>query len=226
MAKFYLIGGHDFDLKSNYIQSELISLSNKDKPKILLFPTASFDSDKTINNFKKEFENLNYDLDIVYLYKSPNINEIKDKILTSDIIYFTGGNTKKFYEFLTNSGYDELLYFMAKIDKIIAGTSAGAIIFCKYGLGDSESYYDNGQYYNYKKVLGLGILDIAFCPHFNLGDRILYFKDILTEIDIAYALSNDTALLIDEDNVIFFKVNNKFNIYKFEKEKDYMMEKL
>lgn len=226
MAKFYLIGGHDFDLKDNYIQNELIKISNKNNPKILLFPTASEDSERTISNFKREFENINYVLDIVYLYSNPSIEYVKEKINDSDIIYFTGGNTKKLYDFLIDSGYDKLLFYMSSLDKIIAGSSAGAIIFCKYGLGDIDSYFNNGSYYNYKKVNGLGILNIAICPHYNLGDRMLYFKDILQDVDCAYALSNDTAILIENDDIFYYKNYSKMYIYKFMKNKNYLMEKV
>lgn len=55
-----------------------------------------------------------------------------------------------------------------------------------YGLTDQEAYEDHGDFYNYKELEGLGILNIGFCPHFNLNDRILYFKDMVRSIALMH----------------------------------------
>ena len=224
MASYYFIGGHDFDCKSNYIQKKLLSLTNKNKPRILLFPTASRDSEKSIENFKKEYENLTYELDIVYLYQKPNASEIINKLRNYDILYFTGGNTFELVKFLKENNYDKILFEASKLDLIIAGVSAGAMVFTKFGLGDAYAYCDNENYYNYKKVYGLDIVNIGLCPHFNLGDRMLYFKDMISDIETCIGLDEDSAIFINENNINYFRGLSKSNIYVFKKENDYKME--
>lgn len=227
MPKYFFIGGHDFDLKSNYIAKQLLSLTKKIKPRILLFPTASNDSLKTIDNFKKEFVGLNYELNIAYLYKYPNLDSMIDSLKNYDIIYFTGGNTFKLVSFLKETGYDQILYEASKINNIIiAGVSAGAMIWCQFGLGDVFSYSDHDRFYNYKKVDTLGILNIGLCPHFNLGDRILYFKEMISDVSDAYALDEDTAILIDNGIVYSFHANKKLSTYVYKRNNNYIMEKL
>lgn len=72
-----------------------------------------------------------------------------------------------------------------------------------YGLTDQEAYEDHGDFYNYNELEGLGILNIGFCPHFNLNDRILYFKDMVKKHSIdAYALDEDTALYIENNKIM------------------------
>lgn len=41
MSMFYLIGGHDFDTKNNYIAKRLLDLTHKTNPTIVLVPLAS-----------------------------------------------------------------------------------------------------------------------------------------------------------------------------------------
>lgn len=225
MARFYLIGGHDFDLKNNYIARRLIELSGIEKPRILFFPTAALDIKRAISSFKKEFDGISYLFDFVDLKTEPR-NDILTKISLADIYYFSGGNTRELMSFLSKSGYDKLLIDLAKSNKIIAGVSAGAILWTKFGLTDTEAYNDHDNYYNYNKISGLGILDFAFCPHFNLGDRILYFKQMLCNVDKAYALDEDTAIYINGDNTQIFKANRGLNVYKFMRDENYMMNKV
>lgn len=48
MSRFYLIGGHDFDTKNNYIAKRLLDLTHKTNPTIVLVPLASNDSEKQL----------------------------------------------------------------------------------------------------------------------------------------------------------------------------------
>ncbi len=225
MAKFYLIGGHDFDLKNNYIARRLLELSHCKIPRILFFSAAALDQEKAVSSFKKEFNGLKYHFELADL-KNSTKNEIIFKIKDADIYYFCGGNTTKLMEYLYESGYDKLLIDLAHTNKIIAGVSAGAIIWTKFGLTDTESYCDHENYYNYKKIDGLGILDFAFCPHFNLGDRCLYFRQMLKDVNVAYALDEDTAIYIDGTKTEIFKAKRSLNIYKFLKDENYIMNKM
>lgn len=225
MATFFLIGGHDFDLKSSYIATVLLSLTSKLKPSILLFPIASMDNERVINNFFKEYDGLNFSCDVVKLTMKPDLDDIILKAKQSDIVFFTGGNTIKCLDFLHRNGYDKLIYELANLDLIIAGVSAGANILCSFGLADAYSYKDNDSFYNYKIQKGLGILPFSFCPHFNLGDRILYFKDMLST-DEAYALDENCAIYIKNNRLVGMWSLPKYHVYYFKKECKYKMEYL
>lgn len=223
MASFYLIGGFDFDLKSNYIAKMLLGLTKKEMPSILVFPTAMMDDEKGVASFLYQFQNLKYKYEVVKLYDLPDEKEVLKKAKSSDILFFTGGNTIRTLEFINKYYYDLFIQF-SKLDVIISGISAGANIWTKEALADAYSYKDNDNYYNYKMVAGLNIIPISLCPHFNENDRILYFRNFI-KTDLAYALENNTALYIDNKKITHFSING-YHIYRFRKENYYIMEYL
>jgi prephenate dehydratase len=228
MSRFYLIGGHDFDSKNNYIAKRLLRLSHKEKPNILLIPLASKDSERTISNFKREYNGLNYTLNILLLTKKPNCDEIKETIAQADILFFSGGSTAFLIEFLKKNNLTWIIYDSLKRDDlIIAGVSAGAIMLSRFGLTDQEAYEDHDNFYNFKELEGLGILDIGLCPHYNLNDRMLYFSDMVKNHSCdSYALDEDTALYVENGIYKPIYALKKRHIYQFKKDKQHIMEKM
>ena len=215
MVKFYLVGGKYDDLKSNYLEKNLISLTAKLNPKILFFPTAMLDSDNTINHFIKTFDNLLVDIKTIRLFKEEySLEELDTFFKSSDIIYFSGGNTNILVNKLKEVGIDKLLYKYIDSDKIYAGISAGVILYTKSGMGDSYSYLDHGKVYNYKMVKGLSLLDIYICPHYQKNDLYI-FNDEISDKTLAYGIEDDTALLIDNSNVSIYKANKRHSVYEF-----------
>lgn len=221
MASFFLMGGHDFDLKRNDIASYLLKLV-KPNPLILLFPTAHLDKEKAVKNFKREFSGLTYRLETINLEERIDHETILARAIEADILYFTGGNTASCLSFLKESGYDKLLFKLASLDVVIAGVSAGAMLFCHYGLADANAYKDNNKYYNYSLIECLNIIDISLAPHFNEDDRILYFKDFLTT-EKAYALDNNTAIYIKNNRVVTFYAIDGYRVFSFDKGNNYRM---
>ena len=216
MSKYFLIGGKDDDLKSNYIEQVLISLTRKVNPKILFFPTANKDSIKTIEHFKRTFDNLWANIEVVSLFeKDYDINELDRLFYNSDIIYFAGGNTDVLVQKVKESNIDKLLLKYKDSNKIFAGISAGAILFTNSGMGDSYSYQDgNGKVYNYKMIEGLHILDTYICPHYQKNDLYVY-NDEVSDKKLAFALEDDTAILLDNGNINIYKANKKHSVYQF-----------
>ena len=70
----------------------IISLVNKKRPKICFIPTASGDNSLYKLNFYRAFSKLNcITSHIDFLSRTENLEE---KVLTQDIIFVGGGNTK------------------------------------------------------------------------------------------------------------------------------------
>jgi Peptidase E len=71
------------------IDREIIRLSGKKHPKVLFIPTASGDSPLYYETFKKYYgEKMGFKTDVLYLLKTkPSLEQIKEKILNSDIVY-------------------------------------------------------------------------------------------------------------------------------------------
>ena len=214
MCSFFLIGGKEDDLKSNYIEKSLLSLTCKEKPLMLFFPTASKDNIKSINHFISTFNSLNVEIKVITLFGNYNYEELDNLFSSADIIYFSGGNTNLLVEKLQETRVDLLLKKYLDTNKIYAGISAGAILYTKEGMGDSYSYVDNFKTYNYKMVKGLGFLDFIICPHYNKPDLYI-FNDYAKEVDLAYAIENDTAIYINDNFMQIFKANSKNSVYEF-----------
>lgn len=89
------IGRPGYPIETEEIDREIIRLSGKKHPKVLFIPTASGDSPLYYETFKKYYgEKLGCKTDVLYLLKTkPSLEEIREKILNSDIVYVGGGNT-------------------------------------------------------------------------------------------------------------------------------------
>lgn len=218
--RIMLIGGRSQE-PDNFIIEEKM-LSYYDNPRVLLFPTATKDSNKSINNLKILFDKLKCSYDFALLY-SESRDEIINKINNADILYFNGGNTDVLVNKIIEIGLDDII---KSTDKMLVGISAGMIMMSNMGMGDSYSYQDNNHVYNYKMVKGLGILNIVCCPHYE-NDDLVVFNDEAIKYDCdAYALEGDTAIIFDNGEIEVIKSNKKRSAYKFTKELNYKMESL
>ncbi len=216
MVKYYLIGGKTDDLKSNYIEKQLLSLVNSAKINILYFPTAMRDSLKSINHFINTFNGLSVNISVCELFnKEYSLDQLEQMFEEADIIYVGGGNTNVLRDKFIEVGIDKLLVKYSTSNKIYAGISAGAIIYSISGMGDSDSYQDHNRIYNFKMVDGLGLVKLYVCPHYNKEDLYI-FNDEIKDKKLAIALEDDTAVLIEDENIHSYVANTKHSVYKFE----------
>jgi len=91
VKKIVAIGGGEIrDSETLAIDKEIIRLTQKKHPKLLFIPTASSDSEDYYNDVDKYFgKKLGCKTNVLYLLKeAPSPKEIRNKILSSDIIYF------------------------------------------------------------------------------------------------------------------------------------------
>lgn len=216
MVKYYLIGGKDDDLKSNYIEKQLLSLVNSAKVNILYFPTAMKDNLRSINHFINTFNGLSVNINVCELFnKLYSDLELDNMFNLADIIYIGGGDTRVLVDKFKELNIDKLLIKYQTSNKIYAGISAGAILYSISGMGDSDAYVDHNRTYNFKMVEGLGLVDLYVCPHYNKEDLYI-FNDEIEEYPLALALEDDTAVLIEEGKIHSFIANTKHSVYKFE----------
>lgn len=95
----------------------------------------------------------------------PNDSElmIKDKILKSDILFFTGGDPVAMMKRL-----EPIMPIINKFDGIVMGASAGAMVQVKEFVIDGEGYP-----YSYHKGLGFINFDIDLLVHFRMDKEII-----------------------------------------------------
>jgi len=177
MQKIVAIGGGEigrpgFPIETTSIDKEIISLSGKEKPKLLFIPTASSDSESYFEVVKKHFgKRLGCAVDVLYLLKNKHPKgEIEKKILNSDIIYVGGGNTLKMMKTWRKLGVDTILLKAYKKGIVLSGVSAGAI--CWFSFGNSDSLLFSKRNAPMIKVRGLGFINLLFCPHYDVEKNV------------------------------------------------------
>ena len=128
-------GGFGRSLGSLEIEKYIVSLSNKKRPKICFIPTASGDSSLYKLNFYRAFSKLDcITSHIDFFSRTENLEE---KVLTQDIIYVGGGNTKSMLAVWKEWNLNKILRNAYEKGIVMSGVSAGAICWFEKGITDS-----------------------------------------------------------------------------------------
>ena len=182
------------------IDREIIRLSNKKHPRLLFLPTASSDSDRYWQRVRDYFGGfLKCRTDVLFLIKEqPSQAQIREKILSADIVYVGGGNTLLMMRVWRRLGVDALLRSAYEQGTVLSGISAGAICWFDSGHSDSMAFY-NPRKWNYINVRGLGLIPGIHCPHYNsmtLGiPRRRHFREMIRKTGgLGIALENNCAI--------------------------------
>ncbi len=218
MAIYALIGGKaNKPNPTNKIERYITSLAKKDKPKILYCPYAAINNvDKSINSFHRLMNGICCSITDLTI---DNMDSFDSLLNEADILYIGGGHCDDLVELFKAKGLDKILLKYINSNKIFAGSSAGAMLFSTYSMGDKYMYSDNFHNYNYKMVKCLGILDMILCPHYQNED-IIVFNDAIKEYDsIAFGLEEDTCLIVDGDTFYPVKEAGYNSLYYFDKNK-------
>lgn len=215
MHHLIAIGGGDIrQLKTLAIDKQIVALAKKKSPKLLFIPTASSDSENYVLAIEKVYDKkLGCKVDtLLLLREKPSKQQIKDKILSADIIYVGGGNTLKMMNLWRKLGVDKLLKTAYNKGTILCGISAGAICWFEYGHSDSMSFYHPNDW-DYIRVKGLGILKGLACPHFDGETRGIKRKNSFSKMLQKFG---GTGIAIDNHAAIIF-TNNTFRVINSKK---------
>ena len=232
--KIIAIGGGEIGrpgtkIETEAIDREIIKLTGKKHPKLLLIPTASNDSGMYRSVVQKYFgKRLGCKTDALYLIEEKlSKNEIEMKIYNTDIIYVGGGNTLKMLKIWRRLGIDTILKKAARKGIVLSGVSAGAICWFSHGLSDSLRF-KNPKNKKLIRVRGLGLINILVCPHyyFKKDRRLSLFKIIKEKGGSALALENCTALEVIGNNykILASKTNAKAYLVYRKNKKAHEME--
>ncbi|MBO8219219.1 peptidase E [Prochlorococcus marinus] len=164
-------GGFGRSLGSLEIEKYIISLISKKRPKICFIPTASGDSSLYKLNFYRAFSKLGcITSHIDFFSRTENLEEI---VLSQDIIYVGGGNTKSMLAVWKEWNLHNILQIAYEKGIVMSGVSAGAI--CWFDKGISDSFANELNIINC-----LGIINDIACPHFDEEkEREPYVNDVI-----------------------------------------------
>ena len=186
-------GGFGRSLGSLEIEKYIISLIRKKRPKICFIPTASGDSSLYKLNFYRAFSKLDcITSHIDFFSRTENLEE---KVLTQDIIYVGGGNTKSMLAVWKEWNLNHILRDAYEKGIVMSGVSAGAICWFEKGITDSFAEKLN-------IIDCLGLVEGISCPHFDEEkEREPYVNDVIQRgiIESCICIEGNCALHIKND---------------------------
>ena len=157
-------------------------------PKVCFVPTASGDSDRYIANFYSS--HVKYPCRPSHLPFFNRTPDLRAALLTQDVIYVGGGNTKSMLAVWQGWGMIEILREAWQQGIVLAGISAGAICWFEQGLTDSLG----GRL---TVMECMGFLSESCCPHYDgEAERRPAFHEFLAkgEIRSGFAIDNSAAI--------------------------------
>lgn len=209
------IGRADTKYETKEIDEEIVKLTNKEHPNFLFIGLASNFADSYYKVIKDIYKKLGCETGKISNKTLTHMEVVEKKIKEADIIYIGGGNTIKLVNILKENGMDEMLKEAGRRGCVLAGISAGAITYCKYGLSDFEIM--EGISNNYVKVEGLGFTNYMFVPHFSTDEKK---KEDLEKVlkennDIkALCVDNCCAVKIIDDDISIVRSKDDAKVYE------------
>jgi dipeptidase E len=144
---------HDFTLK----------LTGKERPRLLVVPTASADADSTVATYYDLFARRT-EMSVLRTFPWPP-KDLRSTVLDQDAICVNGGNTANMLAIWRVHGIDQLLREAWESGIVLFGASAGMICWFEAGITDSFGPQLEGM------RDGLGFLVGSACPHYDGEER-------------------------------------------------------
>jgi peptidase E len=154
------IGGGGFyeDPTNLALEDYLLKQAEVALPSVCYIGTASGDDSTSVARFYSAFSRLECrPRDLLLFRRTPDLRSL---LLSQDVIYVGGGNTKSMLAVWRDWGIDEVLREAWCEGVVLTGISAGAICWFESGLTDSWAERLN-------PLRCLGFLPDACCPHYD-----------------------------------------------------------
>jgi len=152
-------GGFSMEPENPLLDDYILSQARQVNPKICFLPTASGDAQDYIERFYKAFQKKQCIPNHLSLFRGKT-SKIENFILSQDIIYVGGGNTRNLILLWKEWKLDNAIRKAYENGTMLCGISAGSICWFEQGLTDSIPNELN-------KLDCLGFLSGSNCPHFD-----------------------------------------------------------
>ncbi len=194
------IGGGSFRTDpGNALDDFLLARTGRERPRVLLVPTAGGDAEPVIEAFHRSFLERRCVPTVLRLFNREH-EDLAPLVLAQDLIFVTGGNTANLAAIWGVHGVDALLRRAWEQGTVMAGVSAGGL--CWFEEGVTDSFHPTAL-----KPLHhlLGILEGSFCPHYDSEEsRRPLFQRFVAEGTLApgYAADDGAALVFDDTRFV------------------------
>ncbi|WP_145053106.1 Type 1 glutamine amidotransferase-like domain-containing protein [Paenibacillus xylanexedens] len=220
MGRIVAIGGGEMRFHETLpIDRYIVEFSNIENPKLLFIPTASNDAQGYIDTVKAVYgEQLGCEVDTLCLFDQDISDEtIKNKILSSNIIYVGGGDTVKMMEIWRTKKVDQYLKKAFAHNIVLSGLSAGSICWFLEGHSNSSIEANRDGWWDREQVIGFGLIPANHCPHYNEDGHETFDDNMLDKEVPGIALENNVAIVIDGDMYKIVKSNTENKAYVLKK---------
>lgn len=181
-AKIILVGG-----SSSLTMAKKSCQLCKSDPRVVILPTARGDDPEIIEETYGFYSKFSSRVDVLKLVKEkPSVGEVKQRILSADLIYVPGGDAYDIRNVWAQTGAEDAILEAVETEgKVLVGSSAGAMAF-------SLSCVEQGE-----KFSGYGIVPVWFTPHYQMEQykRFDNFLNGKTYPTLAYAAGDDAGIL-------------------------------
>ena len=189
MSEIIAIGGAAFsgEPRNLALDKYVVDQTGKDRPKVLLIPTARGDESRYVMKFYAACEVLRASPShLSFFDRTP---DLRDLVLSQDVVFVGGGNTKSMLGIWREWGLPQILKEASESGIVLGGVSAGAICWFEQGLTDSWAGV-------LRPIDCMGWLSGSCCPHYDgEADRRSAYHSLLLEgrIKPGYAVQDGVA---------------------------------
>jgi len=158
-------GVGDLPEQTNRLYDFVLSLTGKERPRLLYLPTALADSVHSAQGVVDFYDRFTSRTQPSHLFTFPWPPEnLRELILDQDAIEVSGGNTANMLAVWRTHGVDKLLREAWENGVVLWGASAGMICWFEAGVSDSFGPQLEG-------MDCLGFLPGSACPHYDGEER-------------------------------------------------------
>lgn len=181
MRQVIAMGDGGLDSKSAYVDLYILAQAGKERPKVCFLPTASGDNEGLSKYFINLFERYPCK-PTVFKFFAPSTADYADFLMSQDVIYVGGGQSKTMLGVWKEWGADRILRDAYENGTVLSGGSAGSVCWFDQCITDSIPG-------SLTVMNCLGIIPHSNCPHFaSQSRRNSYAKYIMSEeIKAGYA---------------------------------------
>lgn len=207
-------GGFCMEPENPLLDAYVLALTKKAAPRIALVPTASGDSPRFTAEFPDHFQRLGAVPSVVSLFRGADPNFI-EHLLSQDIIYVSGGNTRNMLTLWKLWGVDEAIRAAYQNGVVLAGVSAGSICWFESGLTDSWP----GEL---RELSCMGLLKGSNCPHYDgePGRRPTYQRLVASGRMPDGIAADDGAGILYENESVSEVVSSRLDARAYRVERD------
>ena len=168
----------------------VLSLADKNRPKVCCIPTATGDAPANLVRFYSRFPASLCEPSHLALFER-TVTDIREYLLSQDVIFVLGGNTANMLAAWRVHGVDHALKEAWEAGVVLCGGSAGSLCWFECGTTDSFDLNDLRPLYD-----GLGFIPGSHCPHYDgEAQRRPLYQGLITEgFPPGYAIDDDAAI--------------------------------